>query len=781
MRRLDKLLYLAIIPPVLISLVVLTFVVFVREFGRFAELLITKNASLEAILIIASTIAPRILIFSLPLSFLIGTLIGLGGLAGECQITALRACGVPLRRMLCPVLVIALAVGLAAGIMSVIVLPETNDILSNLRDLISVRQATSEIVPRVFNEDFPNIVFYLDDLAVDRQHWDRVFLADNSVPQSPRIVLAREGTWVTDSGGSRLQLHLKQGTIYEVNKQEPNKDNVSVFATTDIPIDLNRGGTSPGAKGSARKRPPSQTTGELWRGTAGTQPEQRRSEMIELHRRLALPCSVFGFALVGLSLGVCTRRGGRTSGSVLGLVIVISYYILFMNGIHLAEVGKLRPWLGLWGADIVLIAFGFILLAGAEKNRWITRGYDSWRWRGRLEEFVVRIHMGLLRTAMQKLDDVAFSSTSRIARFRFPKVLDSYISRGFLVYFLWSNLVCYLLFVLFTLFDLLEEIIRNHVAFTVLVKYFVFLTPHILLFVVPMSVLLAILIEFGVLEKASEVTAMKAGGWSLYRIALPVLLISGFLSANIYVMQDYILPYANIQQDLLRNQIKGRPPQTISSKTRKWIFGEKDRIFNYDHFDSARDLFWGLNIYEVDINRLVIKRRIYAVKATINGPGAWVLENGWIRDFSSERSSFTPFDTSTFNFPEPAAYFRKEIFEPKDSSKFTYLELKQYINYLKQSGYNATDLQVELNKKISFPLSCFVMALLGIPFSFSTGKKGAFFGITASVAIAISYWGVFSVFEQMGAYGLLAPGLSAWAPNLLFGAGGLALLFTIRT
>ncbi len=100
---------------------------------------------------------------------------------------------------------------------------------------------------------------------------------------------------------------------------------------------------------------------------------------------------------------------------------------------------------------------------------------------------------------------------------------------------------------------------------------------------------------------------------------------------------------------------------------------------------------------------------------------------------------------------------------------------------MRKSGYNATELQVELYKKISFPLSCVVMALLGVPFSFSTGKKGAFFGITASIAIAISYWGVFSIFEQMGSYGLLVPLLAAWTPNILFAATGLILLFTIRT
>ena len=61
------------------------------------------------------------------------------------------------------------------------------------------------------------------------------------------------------------------------------------------------------------------------------------------------------------------------------------------------------------------------------------------------------------------------------------------------------------------------------------------------------------------------------------------------------------------------------------------------------------------------------------------------------------------------------------------------------------------------------------------------GRRGAFFGITVSIVVAISYWGVFNVFEQLGAYGLLFPLLAAWAPNLIFGAAGLALLFTIRT
>ena len=105
---------------------------------------------------------------------------------------------------------------------------------------------------------------------------------------------------------------------------------------------------------------------------------------------------------------------------------------------------------------------------------------------------------------------------------------------------------------------------------------------------------------------------MKAGGWSLYRVALPVLLIASVLCVGLYFMQDYFLPYANIRQDSIRHLIKGRPPQTSMRPQRKWIFGESNRIFNYDYFDSSQKVFVGLNVYEVDLRQRKVLRRIHA-------------------------------------------------------------------------------------------------------------------------------------------------------------------------
>jgi LPS export ABC transporter permease LptG/LPS export ABC transporter permease LptF len=784
MRRIDKLLMKAVTGPFVIAAVVLTFVVFAHDIGRLSELLITRNASLESVLMICGSILPGILIFSLPLAYVIGLLIGLSGLSSESQIIALRACGVPLRRLLVPVMFVGAVVGVATGVLSIYVLPKSTDLLRILKDKVSVRQATSQVEPRVFNEDFPNIVFYLDDLSIDRQQWNRVFLADNSDPKQPRIILAREGTWVTDQEATRLQLHLRNGTIYQIDPQDSSRDNVSIFSATDIPVDLRLRAGLNADNGSADtpRKAPELTTLELWRGTGpGTSPEERLEQLIQLHRRLSIPFSVVPFGLLGLTFGTSMKKGGRTSGFVLSLALVLTFFVLFMNGLRLASVGSLPPWLGAWGANIILSALGFSLLANAERASSLLHGLSGWHWKPWLISIGRSLHVDTIREKIRRADDAVIASTSRIARIRFPRIIDTYVSRSFVIFFLWSAIACGTLFIVLTVFDLLDDIIRNRIPVFYVVQYLFFLIPQILMLVVPMSVLLAILISFGILEKHSEVTALKAGGWSLYRIALPVVLITSIVCASLYFLQDQILPHANMRQDAIRHVIKGRPAQTFMRPQRKWIFGEDGRIFNYEYFDAGRSLFVGLNVFEIDLKRLSMLRRLHASRARIGADGIWTLEGGWVRDFGSQTDAFRAFREEDRPFPEKASYFQKEIFEPEESSKLTYAELSNYINYLHKSGYNATELQVELNKKISFPLSCMVMALIGLPFSFSMGKKGAFVGITVSVVIAISYWGIFSVFEQMGAYGMLIPLLAAWAPNILFSAAGLFMLLLVRT
>ena len=782
---LDKLLFRAIAPPFVITLAVLTFVISAHEFGTLSELLITKNASPGVMLALAGAILPDILIYSLPLSFLTSVLIGLGGLSGESQILALRACGIPLRSPLRFILIFGAIIGVFTAMLSLAAAPHANDFRRRLVDSVSVSVATTRIQARVFNEDLPGVIFYIKDLSDDKQRLSGIFLADGSDPDIPKIITADEAFWVRDQDNRRIQLHLEKGASYSATIDEPEKDTQSFFLSTDIPIEIKKPvpaadqTTSHDISDTAPLKARELKTSDLWRGRASLTQDENIKYIVELNRRIALPFSIIPFSFLGLALSVSAPKSGRASGFGLGLVTVIIFYTLFAHGIRMASVGKISPWLGPWMINIILCLTGLFLLSKAEKrfalNQWISWRLPEWLRRSQVEKSAER---GTANGG-HMLKIFRYTSVGRAGVIpRLPKIMDFYILRGFLIYFLWALAACTMLFLLLTFFELLDHVIRNSISLITLSDYLFFLIPQIFIIAVPMSILLAALVSLGVLEKNSEITAVKASGCSLYRLAVPIIAAAVFFSLGLFLLQDYILPYANNRQDNLRNYIMNKPARTSKTPERKWILGDHGRIYNYGYFDGSQNSFAGLNVYEVDFDGSRLLRRIYAANAHV-GDGVWTLENGWLRDYESEQ--FERFEKKSICLPERAGYFKREIFQPTESSKLTYLELRQYIGHLRQSGYNAVELQVELYKKAAFPLSCLIMALLGIPFAFSTGRKGAFFGIGVSIAIAVVYWGISGAFEAMGAYGLLLPLIAAWAPNILFAAAGLAMFLTIRT
>ena len=111
----------------------------------------------------------------------------------------------------------------------------------------------------------------------------------------------------------------------------------------------------------------------------------------------------------------------------------------------------------------------------------------------------------------------------------------------------------------------------------------------------------------------------------------------------------------------------------------------------------------------------------------------------------------------------------------------SYRELGSYIEDLSRSGFDVVRLRVAWHSKLSLPLVSLTMAMIAIPFAFSTGRRGSLYGIGISIVVGISYWVLQGFFEQIGSAGKLEPLLAAWAPNLVFGAGGVYLLFTVRT
>ena len=108
-------------------------------------------------------------------------------------------------------------------------------------------------------------------------------------------------------------------------------------------------------------------------------------------------------------------------------------------------------------------------------------------------------------------------------------------------------------------------------------------------------------------------------------------------------------------------------------------------------------------------------------------------------------------------------------------------ELRAHIPSLEALGFDTLKLQVQLHRKLAFPLAAVVMVLIGIPFSFVVGRRGALYGVAASLVIAIGYWAMMETFQALGENAILPPFLAAWAPNLIFAASGLYLVLNLET
>src|ERR1700704_4653907 len=303
--------------------------------------------------------------------------------------------------------------------------------------------------------------------------------------------------------------------------------------------------------------------------------------------------------------------------------MIAGYYLLFVTGAGLARQGTVPPAIGIWMANLILAAFGIILLPRMEQFRGESRWLHPTGFIRTLFPFPRR--KARARTAaFRKLGQPLNGSTPQndnshqtVPGGSIPRLLDIYILRRFSVYFALILAVFVFLFETFTFFELLDDIARHHVAFLTVINYFRYLTPYLVYNLAPLGALVSVLVTLGIMSKNNEIVAIKASGISLHRLVIPLLVAGIVLAGAMLLVNETYLPYANQRQDALRNQIKGCPPQTYT-RPQRWIFGENSKIYNYDIFDPKQKLFGGLSVIELDPISFQMKRRVFA------NPAQWL-------------------------------------------------------------------------------------------------------------------------------------------------------------
>lgn len=783
MRILRRTVFWEVAASATLGFVLFTFVLFLQRSGQLFEFLVRNAAGGRTVAYLFSLVFPQVLPFTLPLGVLVGILIALGRMSADGEITALRAAGQPGRAVAWPILSFAALIMLVTAACSLWLTPWSIRERYRVANQVLAAQLTADLQPRVFDERFPNRILYVGDvLPGSVSRWRNLFIADvtpaDQRPPSaqergeePRVTLAAQAVVTADVAQDRIQLSLVNGSTYEAGR-DTSQYTISSFPKGDQLLEAQK-------KGELRATRPSIQTDTL--------PLYQRAyrdrdadlaalleARIELHQRFALPLACVLLALVGIPLGASSRKESKSSAVVITAGLAFLYYMGLISLIGLARQGTLPPEIAVWIPNVLFAAVGLAMTVRMERP-------GDRDWVGGIRAFFLRAYEAI-RGPIRGASTLAQRPFERVRVRLLPQVLDTYVLTSFLYYLAVLLFSFVMMTHVFTFFELLSDVLKNKIEMARVVRYHVFLTPKLLYDFVPISVLAAVLIVFGLLTKNNEVTAFKACGVSQYRLMTPILITSLLLAGSLFAFDHYIVPEANRIQDAIRDEIKGRPTQTYLRPDRKWIFGLDDRILYYKYLDPKQNEMLGVSVFDIDWDKVRLRRQISAEKARWEPAlNTWVFSNGWARDFRGPGQRFQDFQGRTATFAdlrETPDYFVKEV---KQGKQMNFQELDTYIRELQQSGFNTVPLQVQFHKKFAVPMFAFIMAMISIPFAFLAGNRGAMTGVGMSIGIALAYWSISQLFEQVGNVSQLPAPLAAWSPDALFSLTGLYFLFRMRT
>lgn len=782
MRILTRYILGEILSHTLIGCALFTFILFMPQLPHILEVVVRNSSTWTDVLEIFLFTLPNLFRVTIPMSVLVGILLGLSRLAADSEVIAMRASGLGIGYFVRVASVVAVGGTLLGLANSLYLAPRANQGILAMELSIETQQASYEIQPRVFYEDFKNAVLYVQDVrsGTGASNWRKVFMADVSDPSNPIVTMAESATVASDST-QELMMRLRDGARYETVSGDPQRFNISSFITTDLPLALSQqSDVKLGRMDTAIYALPMKAL------LARIHEPESKRYWIELYNRFSFPAACLVLMLVGVPLGVNSRRGGKSSGFVFTILLVFIYYFLSITGTELGRENRLPVFLAVWSANLIFATAGIFLLWQMATGGRLLAALTDWMARFGRQTSEAAEGNGNGFDLKRLLEKVQPRRQQRLkTRGVFPRILDEYVVREFLSLFFMVLTGFVLLIIVFTFFELIGDIIRNHIPLITVGDYLINLTPSMLYQIAPLAVLIAVLVTFGVLNRNSEIIAMKATGISLYRLVVPIVSISAILAVSLFLFDQYYLPQANRRQEALRNIIKGRPPQTVLHPEQQWIVGPKPlpgdpgRIFYYQFFDADKDEFANISVFEFDPSTFELTRRIFAQRAVWDPlAGVWNFEDGWMRNVQGANVT----EYKSFNralFPEIHAtpdYFKKEYLQ---SQEMNFGQLDRYIRDLRQSGFDTMRLRVALWHKLADPLAAVVMAVLAIPFALSMGRRGSLTGIAVAIAVALAYWVVDGLFGAMGTVNYLPAALAAWSSDVLFGlVGGYLLLRT---
>jgi lipopolysaccharide export system permease protein len=668
--------------------------------------------------------------------------------------------------------------------LTLVVNPAANGEFNRQLFRILQARAVSGLQERIFNSTFGDLMIYVEDVSASQVALRGLLVSDERDPTLSRIISSREGRILTDEANRRITLRMMNGAVNEADilpvdvpktlADTPSPTGgaagASRYRYTRFDIyDMSLSVDSP-LRGAPRVEKPEKdlSLGDLDAKIAEfrNDPHSRAPFEIERHKRYALPVAALVFGLVAFPLAIRSHRGGRSIALVGSLAILVTYYLMMTSLEGAALRARIPAVAAIWGPNVIFGVTGLVLLiATAREWRWpampaLWRVIDAGRralpgrptWRGR-----------------GHAAGGARDSTH---------IIDRYLVREYLAFMGIGLAVAAALFIVVDLVKTLDKYLRVKPPLWYILEHFAYRLPAALHDGLPVVMLVATIFLFLTLSRYHELTALKAAGVSLYRVAAPVLAVGFLVAVGAGLFQELALPVLNERGDEVdRVKIRGQAPRHLQTRQRLWVRSADTRFYRVELLNPATNDLHGVTILELDRD-FRLTGRLDARRAHWT-PGGWELSEGAYRQITDDGKVQTvPFSSTALDLKEELDDFLRI---QKPVSTMSFWELRDYIAQLEAAGFQIRKYLVELYSKLSFPLVNLVMVLVAIPFALQSPRGGRLFGIGLAIIIMAGYLVVHYVALAFARADLLPPLIAAWTANVIFLGIGVSLLLRART
>jgi LPS export ABC transporter permease LptG/LPS export ABC transporter permease LptF len=764
-RRSSKLIDLyvikAVLPYALLSLFLLSAVLFAQQADRFADPFLDAQIPLLTVLEIELHLLPTVLLFTIPMAVLAGTLVGFSRMGSDSELVAMRAAGVGTWNILRSVLLVSLCLAAFTLYIGTTLAPRSLRALKQAALNAALYKLNSPVDARVFNTEIPASTIYVRDEDKVNGQWGRIFIYSQERNGRAKVVTARTGRIDLSSQHSEIVLSDTLAVDLPAGTADPAAQ-ISLNRSGQLRqemrlLTLRRNNLLNTMQGGVLDPEELNWPQLVQRVREATGPDGRKASIV-MHRRLVLAAAPILLGLLGAGLGLRVKRGGRGFGALLSVVAMTFYYLLSLAGETLVRGGQVRPLVGMWSATVLVLVLGVGLIITSERP---ALGWMKIRRR--------------VKTVEPKRAPVS-SQLGRRLRGSALRLLDTNLLRGLAASFVTVFLALLSLVYIFTMFDVWRITANKTVGAAVILKYLLALLPLISVSLAPACMLIASLATYALLVRRSEAVAWWAAGQSVYRLALPGLFFAAAVGGGVWYVQERIMPRANQRQDALKAQLRAGVAKTDEPLGRQWLATPTGHsIYSYE-YDEETGTLVNPQIYLFDAED------VHVQKIMMGKIGSWG-PDGRLRIEVVDELDTASAKLTHHEHVDLAETVSPDLFKPSlvKSSYLNYEQLRNYVAQVEQQGVSATNLTVALARKRAEPYGALVMALVGIPLAFSFGRRGAFAALASAIGISLVFLGMISGFQQLGANGSLPPPVAAWAPVSIFGMLGLYLLARSRT